>query len=278
MHALVAGPLLALICLAAPQPQAASPESGESLRAAATAGDLVRVRELLAGGTPVDAANAYGATALSLAANRGHAEIVGTLLAAGADAEAIDTFYKFRPLDWAAAGGHAEAVQRLLDGGARSLGRALLLAVSEPYPEVVRRLLAARRATPEELNQAFAEALQNGDEELSRLLADAGGRVVEAAVPVETLTALGGVYRGDDGTQVTTVVQAGRLALRFADSPEPLVLRAEDERTFHPLGMDAVSVVFRPAEGGGMTLLWSGRGPNMELRRVATPTAPGGGG
>lgn len=62
--------------------------SGAPLRVAAKAGDLDRVRSLLAAGMDFNAANPCGETPLTLAAAEGHLSVVQCLLAAGADVHA----------------------------------------------------------------------------------------------------------------------------------------------------------------------------------------------
>jgi len=58
-----------------------------------------------------------GSTPLHLAAFRGHAEIVRTLLDLGADVRALERESGSSPLHWAAEGGHAEVVRLLLARG-----------------------------------------------------------------------------------------------------------------------------------------------------------------
>ena len=85
--------------------QTADPSTGsgraalnEELWAAARAGDVARVTKALDQGADVTAGNRYKATALFFAADRGHTEVIKGLLDRGADINAVDTFYKFRPI------------------------------------------------------------------------------------------------------------------------------------------------------------------------------------
>src|SRR3569832_1842850 len=77
--------VLLLLALALP---AADP--GDDLRAAARRGQTKEVASLIARGTPVDAADRDGHTALMLAAQRGHAETVQLLLDRGAKPDLRD--------------------------------------------------------------------------------------------------------------------------------------------------------------------------------------------
>ena len=84
--------LLAFVLLSLPLPvaakQAAQPDTpGETLAAAVKAGDSARVRALIEAGTPVDAADWAGWSALDWAALLLETEIAGYLLDHGADIE-----------------------------------------------------------------------------------------------------------------------------------------------------------------------------------------------
>jgi ankyrin repeat protein len=93
---------------------AASTNAGQdSLIGAAAAGDLARVKALLAAKADVNARAANRATALLVASYRGHLQIVKTLIAAKADVNA-KALYGITPLMAASAGGHLEVLKVLL--------------------------------------------------------------------------------------------------------------------------------------------------------------------
>lgn len=87
---------------------------------AVTTGSYWRVRaHLLLKPGLLGSRDSFDRPLLHQAATEGHAEVVGVLLSAGADADvdARDAF-GFTPLHWAASMGHSAAAQRLLSGGA----------------------------------------------------------------------------------------------------------------------------------------------------------------
>jgi len=94
---------------------------GNDLLEAARTGDAAAVRALLQTGAEVNAARGDGITALHLAAEHGHAEVVRTLLDAGAALERGTRIGHYTPLHLAARGGHGEVVALLLDAGADPL-------------------------------------------------------------------------------------------------------------------------------------------------------------
>jgi ankyrin repeat protein len=84
---------------------------------AAGSGDLAAVRSALSQGADVNEAEGDGLTALHVAAEQGHAEIVELLLARGASASPTTRIGSYTPLHLAAMGGHAEVAEVLLDAG-----------------------------------------------------------------------------------------------------------------------------------------------------------------
>ena len=123
---------------------------GTALTEAASSGDIVLVRHLLAAGADLDARSYYGNTALMVAARRGHADIVDLLLAQpGIDINAKSGRYSLTALAAAAQNGHAAVVRQLLAAGADVDAKtyngatALIWAAAGGQAAMVRQLLAA---------------------------------------------------------------------------------------------------------------------------------------
>jgi ankyrin repeat protein len=98
----------------------------EEMMAAASYGDAVRIRQLLAAGTPADLAGASyarlneGETPLMAAAENGHTEAVRALLAAGARVSMTDSVHR-SALFYALKSAHRSTIDALLDAGADPL-------------------------------------------------------------------------------------------------------------------------------------------------------------
>jgi ankyrin repeat protein len=84
----------------------------DKLLEASAAGDLSRVKTLLAAKYNVNAKDVHGYTALILASFDGHLEVVRALLAAGADVNA-KAFNGETAMSLAKKGGHPEVVELL---------------------------------------------------------------------------------------------------------------------------------------------------------------------
>ena len=93
----------------------------EELWAAASAGDVAKLKAMLDAGVDPNLANHYGGTALIFAARRGHLEAVKLLLERGANPNARDTFYGgdvMTPLNVALRMQHLDVAGLLIDKGA----------------------------------------------------------------------------------------------------------------------------------------------------------------
>lgn len=120
----------------------------EDLPAAAASGDLAAVRRLLQLGFPVDHPDAAGYSALFHACGRGHVELAGTLIDAGARTDALGTS-GISCLAAAVNGRQRGIVTLLLDRGAAidqplaGGARALMLAAARGSTDVLEQLLLA---------------------------------------------------------------------------------------------------------------------------------------
>ena len=122
------------------------------LTAAVRAGDVARVRTLLAAGADVNAPQGDGATALHWAAHRNDAETARLLIAAGAVVDAANALGA-TPLWLAATNGSAPIVARLLEAGADPgvtlrMGETPLMAAARGGSGPVVELLLAHGADP----------------------------------------------------------------------------------------------------------------------------------
>lgn len=259
MPRLAAGLCLALsLLLLATRPGGAAEDPGDALRRAASAGDLAKVKELLAAGVDVNAANAYGGTALSFACDKGHAAVVDFLLERGADVNAQDTFYGNTPLSWAVHHGHAGIARTLLEKGAKGEAQALMTAAENGHGAVVTMILQRGKLGSETLSDALMIASQSQQPEIVTLLQAAGAKpLVTVAVDPAVLKSYEGTYEGAlNGEDFTLGIAAsdGKLALSVEGNVFPFV--ATDPVTFKAEGIPALKIVFQVEEGKvrGLTL------------------------
>lgn len=188
------GMLGALLLLA----NSTSDDLAERLWDAARRGDVAVVREVLEGGVDVNATTKYGATALSYACDRGHAEVVQLLLESGANPNAKDTFYGATPLDWAMSDKKREIIQALVENGAESLEQPLLTAVKAKNKELVTIFLDSKRVNDRGLVYALRAARSAKADEIADLLEAAGADSIKLRqIPEEQRKQLAGAYAGD---------------------------------------------------------------------------------
>ncbi|EFL43286.1 ankyrin repeat protein [Streptomyces griseoflavus Tu4000] len=202
-------------------------DMADQLTQAAEGGDAILVARLLGAGAVVDAPNRAWRTALDLAVQKGHADVVRLLLTAGADpAQCAGEYGELTPLCQAAMHGHAAVADILLDAGVHTQAQGrmgylpLVLAATAGYPP---------RGHPE----TVAVLLDHG--------ADING-VMKDKTPLEWAVQFGQVQMVhqllDRGAKPTAMAltRAHEYAKRSLDSRhkyEPIIeaLRAADART-----------------------------------------------
>jgi outer membrane protein assembly factor BamB len=225
-------------------------ELKEAFLAAARKGDVASVKALLAKGADVNATNAYGATALSYAADKGHLEVVKLLLQHKAKVNVKDSFYNFTPLTWAGYRGHAAVVQALLQADPAEADNALLLGVAGGHVEVVRVTLETGKVKTSALNSALA--MLSADQSAMRaLLVKAGAKLPNPGTlraAWDVLAPFTGVYRSQAGKEIRIVFEGDRLALQIDGEP-PRVLVPLSLTTFKLSGDEAFTLIFNRQDG-----------------------------
>lgn len=132
-------------------------DDSSPLRSAARRGDVTEVQRLIDAKEDFNAMSDYGVTALAMACDHGHEEVVRLLLLAGADPNTKDRFYKFSPLGWATMRKHAAIVQLLVERGASDVESALGSAVEMQEESVIKVLVASGKIS----GTALAKTLLN---------------------------------------------------------------------------------------------------------------------
>jgi len=127
-----------------PEPPVETPALSDSEKAlalhkAARAGDMDALRCSIKGQkTPVDVGDRYGTTALMMASDYGHEEVVRYLLAVGADVNHRETFFNTSALDLALWRERNEVAVVLIAAGADQREEAMEIAIREELPELAR--------------------------------------------------------------------------------------------------------------------------------------------
>lgn len=265
-----AGICLALSLLfAISRPAAAADDPGDALRRAASAGDVAKVKELLAAGVDVNAANAYGGTALAFAADKGQTAVVKLLLEHGANVNAKDRFYNLTPLGWAVENGHIEIVRTLLEKGAEGEAEALGFAAAVGQAGVVKLILERGKVGPEGLSDALVTATKEEQKEIVALLEAAGAKPpAKVEVDPAVLKSYEGTYDGP-GFTATVALKDGKLTA--ASDGGTLTLLAADPVTFRAEEFAGIKVTFQ-SEAGKVTGMTIHRGESSTpLKKRETP-------
>ena len=258
----------------APSPSAAQAEQGEQLRRAAGAGDAAWVRVLPAAGADVNSANAYGATALAYACDKGHLEVVKVLLDKGANLDSKDTFYNQTPLAWAVSNGHTEIARLLLDKGAEGEALALSTATALGNTAIVQLIVDRGKVGAAALSEALAAAEASGSEEgkpVAELLRKAGVQPPpEVKVDPAVLQSYVGTYEPEGATfRMVLVVRDGKLRTEGTGGP-PLTLIPIDETHFRAAEFPGFKLAFDVKDGKVMGATADSAGRITQLSKVDT--------
>ncbi len=245
------GWLLAVAVIAAPTDQQV-----RELFQAARAGDLEAVRALVDGGVPAETEHTWGMTALTVAAEHGHLDVVRFLLEQGADPNAHYTFHNYRPVEVALSQGHVEVAILLLQNGAENREAALDVALRNGSVALAEAAIASGPILASRLAALKTQA-EGKDPALRAVIARAESRP-DPPPPIlsaDELRSLEGRFEGwDSGEEVAASVQGDRLVLTLGDQRLPLEAVAEN--------------TFRSADGSVEVVFW-GRAGTIEGIRLA---------
>jgi hypothetical protein len=258
MRAAIFRTMVLLTCVVLPSAARLSAATDQDLLAAVRKGDVAAVKALLDGGVPVDTKFRYDRTALSFAADRGHADIVTLLLDRGANVNAPDTFYKATPLVWAAQNEHVDAVKILLARGATGAGDVLGTGIEKQNAALVEAALTATtKLTTDDLAYAVEQADKKGLAEIAARLRKAGAVPPPKAdfkVDPAVMARYAGNYKesAGEGRSLTLSVADGALQGAFFGGP-PRKLGAESALVFRVLDAQGIVRVTINTEGDRVT-------------------------
>jgi len=188
------------------------------------------------------------------------------LLDHGADVQVKDTFYGATALSWALQNDHLNVVGLLLAKGAEGADDVLITGVQGNKQDVVKMALDTGKIKPDALTAALAFSMNANTAAITELLKKAGA-TPPFEVDAATLQMYAGKYKGDPGAEVTVTVKDGKLIVA-GFTPQPQALMALDKTTFRPIAFGGITLVFN-VEGEKVTSMTFKRGASTTaLKRV----------
>jgi outer membrane protein assembly factor BamB len=262
--------------------------SSESLREGARTGDLAAVNAAIDAKLDVNSVDRYGVSALALACDHGHDNVVDALIKAGANVNIKDTFYHATPMDWAIMRGRASILEKLVAANADGIDAALLSAVEMKSEALIKPLLASGRAKlegmkaalraaqdaklhaiAELIKQALPEDARNEQEESSSVDGDTSKPADSAA-----WAPFAGSYRNEAGTVLTITVGSEGLEARAADSDQALPLNPGEADQFLARGLE-LKFVREGEKVTGLTLKVGDVEKRYSRMETIPPASPG---
>jgi outer membrane protein assembly factor BamB len=275
--AIAAPPIVVLPVFSQP-PTGDTTELVDPFFEAARKGDAPAVRALLAQGVDANAKTAYGATALSFAADKGHLSVVKELLRHHADPNVKDSFYKESPLGWAVERGHVAIVRALLQAGAEGADEYLTGAALSDNLDLVRVILDTGKVKPDALNKALA-ATPFSSTQIAEALKRAGAKApveIGTAVDQDTLASYVGAYRNEEGQELAFTLVNGKPILELFG--QKLDVRFTDKTTFELTAISELKYTIKQESGKVAALSLTRDGKETVFRRTdpakGTPAKP----
>jgi hypothetical protein len=218
-------------------------DRNEQLWEAARRGDAKAVERLIAQGVGVDAKTHYGASALWLAASKGHGDVVKILLKHKADPNNMDIVWGSTPMAWAIAARKVDMVKMLLEAGADP-DASFMDAFATGDPKMIRAVLASARVKPETLGAALFFTPKDKTE-ITKVLTEAGARPLPAASPgqLKEWKVYEGEYETHNGMKLTVTVRDGQMTTNSAYGDQ-FVLKSVRPDVFRALGYKHIGILF----------------------------------
>jgi outer membrane protein assembly factor BamB len=262
-------------------------DDGELLRDAARRGDVEKVKELLAKKVEVDAPSEYGVTALALACDHGHGEVVKLLLEAGAKPGAKDKFYRISPLGWAISRQKTAIVEMLLQRDGAEAESFLPSAVGGRQPEIVEALLKYGKPSEKSLLEALTTAKTIAkaapDSEPAKKIVESLQKTLPEATIAEYEKKLAapkpdadkfkifeGTYRSEAGLKLVLRIANGQLVATDPETDRNTPLMSDENETFTSRGL---VVSFRKENDAVATMIWKAGDRESIFKRLPAGAA-----
>jgi outer membrane protein assembly factor BamB len=244
----------------------------DALLEAARTGNNAQVVALLDKGADVNAKARYDMTPLMFAASNGHLDVARTLVARGAQVNAVDSFYKMRPADLALVNRHSAIAIFLLQSGAGGADSILMAAADSGDLELAKAALRPE-VSRETLQTAMSVATNAKRTEVAAAIKAAlDARPAAPAPPAvaadpSAFPRYAGTYRDSaSGLTITVTADNGALMMQIQGQP-PLALQARADGSFGVAPVPAFSARF--GDGNPSPTMAIVQGPvNVTMPRV----------